>query len=80
MKSTIPETKTNRFEQAEEPSVNLKTGQITLSPRDMHMGVTEGEDTEGSWGKKKGTVTKTWLRNSQRREETDHSTKNLNKL
>lgn len=44
------------------------------------MGAIEGEDTEGSWGRKEGTITKTWLRNSQKREETDHSTKNLNKL
>lgn len=58
----------------------MNKNQQSLSPRDMHMGVTEGEDMEGSWGRKEGTVTKTWLRNSQRREETDHSTKNLNKL
>lgn len=53
----------------------MNKNQQSLSPRDMHMGVTEGEDTEGSWGRKEGTVTKTWLRNSQRQEETDHSTR-----
>lgn len=54
----------------------MNKNQQSLSPRDMHMGVTEGEDTEGSWGRKEGTVTKTWLRNSQRQEGTDHLTKN----